>query len=114
MSKPKSGVFAIVLSAFWTGLGQLYVGRAARGVLMMLATPVLWMISFGAAFVTAFMFAGVRNGVTPIDPASHPTSSGSIAVSVLSVVLYLLPIVWWVWGMGDAKRQCDAMNRLQA
>ena len=34
-----SPVLAAILSLIWPGLGQLYAGKAARGLAMMILTP---------------------------------------------------------------------------
>lgn len=40
-------VIAAIASFFIPGLGQLVQGRALRGLLMLVATGVLWFITFG-------------------------------------------------------------------
>jgi TM2 domain-containing membrane protein YozV len=50
MPETKSSGAAIVLSFFWTGLGQLYAGRIARGLIMMVLTPIIWAIGWFDGF----------------------------------------------------------------
>ena len=40
-------VLAAIASFFIPGLGQLVQGRALRGLVMLIATGILWLITFG-------------------------------------------------------------------
>jgi hypothetical protein len=94
--KKNSGI-AVLLSLIWTGLGQIYSGRIGRGLVMMAVTPLLW----GTAWVL-----GPGAIVKSILGAKHPEAVGAVGV-----LLTLLPIAYWIWGMVDAKRLCDRSNR---
>ena len=103
----KSSGVGIVLSFFWTGLGQLYAGRIARGLLMMLATPIIWMISIFGGGLGFLGGLAVLGGASQADSAAVSTGGG---VGIVGVVLFLSAFAWWVWGMVDAKKLCDAFN----
>ncbi|RLS89171.1 MAG: hypothetical protein DWI09_04895 [Planctomycetota bacterium] len=49
MSSPGSSgnVLAAIASFFLPGLGQLLQGRPGRGVVLFIATGILWLITFG-------------------------------------------------------------------
>lgn len=95
----KSSGLAIILSFFWTGLGQLYSGRIARGLVMMGAAPVIWMIGWVGGFAS-------------LGALVMPRHAGS--ASVLGVLVACAPFAYWIWGMIDAKRLCETHNRSQS
>jgi hypothetical protein len=94
MEEKNSGV-AIVLSCCWSGMGQLYAGRILRGVLMMAATPVIWIIGWMAGLSGIIgLVSGVRGG----------------NVGLIGVLLGVCPFAFWLWGMSDARRLCALHN----
>ena len=93
----KNSGIAVLLSLIWTGLGQVYSGRIGRGLVMMAATPLLW---------TAAWILGPGAIFKSILGAKHPGAVGTVGV-----LLTVLPIAYWIWGMVDAKRLCDRSNR---
>jgi TM2 domain-containing membrane protein YozV len=60
----KNSGTGIVLSFFWTGLGQLYAGQIARGLVMMGITPIVWAIGWFGGFATFFGGLGTIVGRT--------------------------------------------------
>ena len=94
-----SGV-AIVLSFFWTGLGQLYAGRIGRGITMMIATPLVGLTVFLVAGTV--MLAGAGSAESP--------EAGIAGIGVAGVCSIGAWLSWWVWGMVDARRLCDREN----
>ncbi len=105
----KSSGIAIVLSFFWTGLGQLYAGRIGRGLVMMVATPIIWVIAFSGGFAGC-LGASAAIVSTPDNPAAPSVSA---SVGLVGMVLMIVPVFWWLWGMIDAKKLCDAHNVAQ-
>ena len=94
MRETKSSGAAIVLSFLWTGLGQLYGGRIGRGLAMMVATPVVWAMGwFGG-------LSALAGGI-----------AGEAGVGVMGMFVAIAPFAWWIWGMADAKKVCEAANR---
>jgi hypothetical protein len=89
----KSTGLAIVLSFFWPGVGQLYAGRIARGLLLCLA----W------GFLLLFGLGSVDLAVT--DPGQIGVTLGFGRLLILGAVLVL-----WIWSMVDAKRLCEDFN----
>src|SRR2546425_8187919 len=101
MPEIKSTGTGIVLSFFWTGLGQLYAGRIARGLIMMALTPIIWVIGW-AGGLSAILGSLVA-----------PTAREAAAVGgyrVFGLLLGVVPFVWWIWGIVDAKRLCENFN----
>ena len=95
----------IVLSFFWTGLGQLYAGTIARGLVMMVVTPIVWAIGWFGGFAAFLGGLGVLVAPTAQDSAS----AGGIGF--FGFLMALAPFAWWIWGMVDAKRLCESFNR---
>jgi hypothetical protein len=101
----KSSGGGILLSFLWTGLGQLYAGEIARGLVMMTATPIIWIIGwFGG--IAAF-FGGLGTVVAP----TSQESASAAGVGFFGFVMALIPGIWWLWGMIDAKQLCENFNR---
>jgi TM2 domain-containing membrane protein YozV len=96
METKNSGI-AIVLSFFWTGLGQLYAGRIGRGLIMMAVAPFVWLIGWAVGFSG---IAGLLSG-----------SRAGSGLGLLGVLAGLLPLAYWVWGMTDARNLCFLHNR---
>jgi hypothetical protein len=102
----KSGGTAIILSFFWTGLGQLYAGRIGRGIAMMIITPVLIMIGwFGGMAGCLAASSKFAASASQIQDASSSTGVG-----IGGLIAMLIPVAWWIWGMVDAQRLCQAHN----
>ncbi len=101
----KSSGTAIVLSFFWTGLGQLYAGTIARGLVMMGVTPIVWAIGWFGGLAAFFGGLGTIVGKTAQE------SSSAAGVGFIGFLAGFAPIIWWIWGMVDAKKNCEAFNR---
>lgn len=101
----KNSGTGIVLSFFWTGLGQLYAGAIPRSLILMAATPVVWAIGWFGGF--AALLGGIGFLVAPT--AQDSASAGGIGF--FGFLMALAPVAWWIWGMVDAKRLCEAFNR---
>ena len=82
----KSGGTGIVLSFFWTGLGQLYAGSIARGLIMMILTPFMWAIGWFGGF--AAMLGGLGTLVAPNAQESAKSSS----FGVFGFVIAMTPV----------------------
>src|SRR2546425_7026678 len=105
MPEIKSTGTGIVLSFFWTGLGQLYAGRIARGLIMMALTPIIWVIGWIGGL--SAMLGGLGSLFAPT--AREAAAAGGYGF--FGVLLALVPIAWWIWGMVDAKGLCEDFNR---
>lgn len=101
MQEVKSSGVAIVLSFFWTGLGQLYAGRIPRGLMMMAATPLVWLLSF---------VGGCGTLGTMLIAAHETDASNAASGGAMSMLLAALGFGWWVWGMFDARSLCARHN----
>lgn len=73
----KSKFIAFILSFFWPGLGQIYLGRLPMGIIL-----IIWMIMIGIVY-----FATGSNGTSPC--------------ACLLAPLYL---VMWIYSMYDATQ----------
>jgi tetratricopeptide (TPR) repeat protein/TM2 domain-containing membrane protein YozV len=119
--EPKSSGVAIILSFFWTGLGQLYAGEIGRGIAMAIATPIIWAFAWGTGLFGAFTGCLV-GGTGALDSfassLSHTRSVysgsqvGAVAggLGMVGLIALALAVCWWVWGMVDAKRRCQLHN----
>ena len=115
MREVKSSGAAIVLSLLWTGLGQLYAGRIGRGLGLMIATPFVWSIGFLSGCAgTIWSAGGASNAMLRAAGEGTAGSAGQTALfgglGAAGLLGALVPIVWWIWGMFDAKKQCEAFN----
>jgi TM2 domain-containing membrane protein YozV len=94
MNEIKSSGVAILLSFFWTGLGQLYAGRIARGLVMMVSIPLVWLLGFAGLGGVMASLAG-KAGPLP---------------GVIALPLALTPLAAWLYGMIDARALCELHN----
>ena len=102
----KSTGLGIILSFLWTGLGQLYAGSIARGLIMMMLTPLVWIIGWFGGFAA---FVGGLASVVPTTP--DPDRAAAAGLGFFGFLMAVTPIIWWIWGMVDAKNLCEAFNR---
>lgn len=112
----KSAGVAIVLSFFYPGLGQLYAGKIARGLVMMLVVnPLIGVIAFcGGCSGSAVVPATIASIFDPSasEVSGGPGTAGFGAVAVIGMVLAIgLPLGFWIWNMVDAKKQCESHNQ---
>lgn len=103
VSQKNSGL-AAVLSFFWCGLGQIYLGQILRGVAMMILFPALIWIG-GANFVFGVVIAA---GSSKPDAAA---TGGVAALFGLSCLIAGLAI--WAFSMVSAYRTAERLNREQ-
>ena len=112
----KSSGVAIVLSFLWTGLGQLYAGRLGRGLTMMLATPLVWSFAFMSACygsVASVATVGAIAAPQAAGPNAGRIAAAGSGMTALGLLGATVGLLWWVWGMVDARKQCDAFNTRQ-
>jgi len=108
-SEIKSTGTAIVLSFLWTGLGQLYAGCIARGIILMILTPIIWSIAWFGGFVGL-----LGSTASLVQTTYNPAPAGAGGVGIMGILLAFAGVAWWIWGMVDAKNLCEAFNRHQA
>jgi len=89
--REKSEGAAAVLSLLWSGLGQIYVGRIARGIGIMLAYFVIGFI--GGGFIILGAIAG---------------GSGGVLIALLLIVVAALALL--VWSVFDAYNLAKKYN----
>ena len=99
----KSTGVAVILSFFWTGLGQLYAGKIWRGIVMVFATPIMWFMMISNAWGEMMGFIREPTHLEFVDV------KGWVIMSIYVPLALLLG--WWIAGMYDAKKMCDAHNR---
>ena len=92
--RDKSPGIAAILSLLWVGLGQVYVGKVARGLLLMLAVILLSLPS------TLILFAGVY--MNDFDAVT--------AALIVAIVLIATYIAVWVWNIFDAYKLANEYN----
>jgi len=90
--RDKSAGIAVVLSFFITGLGQIYVGKIARGLCFMLGS---WAISGVAVFVTFAMLDSFD-------------SMGPFFTVI--IIFAVIGIAIWIWNMFDAYKLANEFN----
>jgi len=88
----KDPLIAVILSILLPGVGQIYVGRVLRGVLILILLPLLSM----ASVVPVFFFS-ISVGVGTF-----------FAFSVLATIIVLILYVWQIY---DAYRLAEEHNR---
>ena len=88
-AKTKSTFFALILSFFFPGLGQVYNGRAKKGVFFLVASIIsifLWIIPFIMAI-------------------------WGLHIWILVLIFPLIILLIWIWGLYDAYRDAELINK---
>lgn len=80
----KSSGVAVVLSFFWTGLGQMYNGQIGKGIVLMILQLVL--LTVGAL---TLLFG-------------------------IGIILLIAAVVLWAWNLFDAYNTAERINRGEA
>jgi TM2 domain-containing membrane protein YozV len=100
----KSSGLAAVLSFFWCGLGQIYNGEILKGLALMVAYPFCVWIGVTFSFVGTFAAA---------PPEAESLSVLAPGFMVIGILMLLVALPMWVFGMINAYRTADAMNHRQ-
>jgi hypothetical protein len=87
----KSSGLAAVLSFFWSGLGQVYLGKMGIGIALMLAQPV--MLFFGCTLTMRGVFFQTSDAF------------------VLGLIFLIIALAMWIFGMTNAYRTAERMNQ---
>jgi len=88
---------ALVLSFIIPGVGQIYCGRIARGVVILILAPVLSIV------LSILMYGVVLWGSGTIE-------SMNAAFPLLVIILVIALIIFWVWQIVDAYRLANRYN----
>lgn len=89
---------AAVLSAFWTGLGQIYCGSIGRGLAIMFIGPTI---------MVAFFFLMVAGAVTNAQSADQ--AAGGVGAAY--ILLLVGGFAYWIFNIYDAYSLATTMNR---
>ena len=92
----KSAGIAAVLSFIWAGAGQLYAGKIARGLMILLIYSLIWVFQMFVLFVWA---------------SSISTTGDVYGILVMLMIFFVFVIVLWVWNIFDAYKQANEYNR---
>jgi TM2 domain-containing membrane protein YozV len=106
---------AAVLSFLWTGLGQIYNGQLAKGIVTAVIYPLAFYVFVGgvAAVIElgllppeAREFEGiVRREIVGLPP---PEAGGP---RLWHWAMVVGPVAFWVWGIVDAHRTAEQINK---
>ena len=91
----KSGAIALILSFFFAGLGQLYVGKIVRGIIYIVIYISLSAVSFMLTMSVDYSDIDALNNLV-----SNP----------LFIVITLASLGFWVYNMFDAYRLAKKYN----
>ncbi|HEY3420980.1 MAG TPA: TM2 domain-containing protein [Methanomassiliicoccales archaeon] len=91
----KSGAIAVILSFFFAGLGQLYVGKIKRGI----------------AFIVTFVILSVFSSVLTLNIDYNDINAvrGLLADGTFIIVI-LVSLGFWAYNIYDAYRQARKYN----
>ena len=104
VQKQKSSGVAAILSFFWCGLGQIYNGQIAKGLLfMILYPPIMW---FG--MVLSFFGAAAAGGAN-----NSSDQAAGAGAAVFGLGLLVIGGSLWVFGMVNAYRTAERLNDAQ-
>jgi TM2 domain-containing membrane protein YozV len=100
----KNSGLAAVLSFFWCGLGQIYNGQILKGVGLLFIYPIFFW--FGCVSTVV----GTVGGIGASTPSDQASAGG---FWLIGVILLLFAFGLWLYGMINAYRTADAINRRQ-
>lgn len=99
MFNKKSEGLALILSLLIPGLGQMYVGRVQRGILMLALVVVM----------TILDYVGLITVMTVADGHTSPETAVIVALLAL-IVVGIVVVVLWIYAMYDAYRLAKEYN----
>jgi len=90
--RDKSAGIAVVLSFFFTGLGQIYVGKIVRGLCFIL-------LSYSISGVAIFAMFAMMDSFETMGP-----------FWVVLILFVVVSLVIWIWNMFDAYKLANEFN----
>lgn len=95
--KEKEEALALVLSLIIPGVGQIYCGRILRGILILVLFPIAYVL------MTLLMYWMVVAG-------TDTSSDLFLNYSIVSIVMILIAVIFWIWQIVDAYRLAKKYN----
>jgi len=127
----KSSATAIFLSFVCPGLGQMYVGRVVRAVWMLALTLVCYGLTWffweqylvGSKTEQALLQSSIsvermsepgfdwKKAFRKAWAETRDLRRSNLLIWVAALSLTCASIVWWTWGMVNARRLCEGHNQ---
>lgn len=96
--RDKSAGIAAVLSFLVMGLGQIYVGKIARGLLLMFSYIVFVVIEILLIFAWLW------------DPYSSTMDDDFFALAIVLLAVSVCYFILWIWNIFDAYKKANEYN----
>ncbi len=101
----------MILSLLIPGVGQMYVGRIVRGIVIFV-TPIVVSIFVVIPILLGSFFASIPNPVTrPFQPTPISQPAFVFAFPVIVVVFGLLWLAFLIWNVFDAYNLARIYNQ---
>ncbi len=106
MKKPPNPAIAVILSALLCGLGQIYMRRIIRGVILFLtflsAVAIIWLGIRGEEF----RIIGWGDNQLMFNPSRSITLQGQIyhVADIMKITGTIQLVIAWIIGVADAHR----------
>ncbi len=104
MVRQKSSGVAALLSFLWAGLGQIYTGQIAKGIILIVVYPLLVWTAIGSLIFGGLVAAGSDN-------ANGAAAGGGLAL--FGFIALIGSGALWIYGMVNAYRTAERLNREQ-
>ncbi len=106
----KEEIIAVILSLLIPGVGQMYVGRIVRGIVIFV-TPIVVSIFVFIPILFGSFFASIPTPVTPpLQPTPFSQTTFIFAFPVIIGVFGLLWLAFLVWNVFDAYNLARVYN----
>jgi len=108
--RKKNSGLATLLSFFCCGLGQIYNGQIFKGVILMFLYAISWGL---AGWLGLFAVLGLGPLLTGerLGPGAPFTSGTFTGTGIAAIVFALAGFVLWIYGMVNAHKTAEKINR---
>jgi len=108
--RKKSSGIATLLSFFWCGLGQIYNGQIFKGIILMFLSAISWVLATWLWLFTA-LGLGPRLAGEKLEPGTLFTPATLTTTGIVGIVFGLAGFVLWIYGMVNAHKTAERINR---
>ena len=106
----KEEIIAALLSLLLPGVGQMYVGRIMRGIVIFV-TPIVVSIFVVFPILLGSFFASIPTTTTPLQPTPIPQPGFFFVFPIFIIVIGLLWLAFLIWNIFDAYNLARIYNQ---
>lgn len=108
--RKKSSGLATLLSFFWCGLGQIYNGQIFKGIILMFLYAISWILAGWLGLFATLRLGPLLTGER-LEPGAPFTPAAFKGAGIVALIFGLAGFVLWIYGMVNAHKTAERINR---